>query len=95
MSNKVRNKKDKSKKKSSRYANTVSLRDDNGDIFYVTESEYERIKNKKEEEKELQRLEQEYLQQVEKEDSDQEVDNDSIVDSVKKYFNNIKIKIVH
>ncbi len=92
---KVRNKKDKSKKKSSRYANTVSLRDDNGDIFYVTESEYERIKNRKEEEKELQRLEQEYLQQVEKEDSDQEVDNDSIVDSVKKYFNNIKIKIVH
>lgn len=92
---KVRNKKDKSKKKSSRYANTVSLRDDNGDIFYVTESEYERIKNKKEEEKELQRLEQEYLQQVEKEDSDQEVDNDSIVDSVKKYFNNIKVKIVH
>lgn len=92
---KVRNKKDKSKKKSSRYANTVSLRDDNGDIFYVTESEYERIKNRKEEEKELQRLEQEYLQQVEKEDSDQEVDNDSIVDSVKKYFNNIKVKIVH
>lgn len=90
---KVKNKKNKKKIKKSRYANTVSLRDENGNIFYVTESEYDRIRKRKEEEKELQQLEKEYLQQQEKQDNNSDKE-DNIINIMKKYFNNLKQKII-
>ncbi len=90
---KVKNKKNNKKIKKSRYANTVSLRDENGDIFYVTESEYDRIRKRKEEEKELQQLEKEYLQQQEQRDNSKEEEN-NIITIMKKYFNNVKQKII-
>lgn len=90
---KVRNKKNKKKIKKSRYANTVSLRDENGNIFYVTESEYDRIRKRKEEEKELQQLEKEYLQKQEKQDNNSDKE-DNIIHIMKKYFNNLKEKII-
>lgn len=90
---KVRNKKNKKKIKKSRYANTVSLRDENGNIFYVTESEYDRIRKRKEEEKELQQLEKEYLQKQEKQDNNSN-NEDDIINIMKKYFNNLKEKII-
>lgn len=85
-----RKKNNKKKNRVSRYANTVSLRDDNGNIFYVTESEYERIKKKKEEEKEIERLEQEYLQQQEKNFHKEEDNKKNIINIVKQYLNNMK-----